>query len=107
MSDEMIETLKFIGVPTLILAVYKAIAAFVKKVRGKNNSLEDGVRAILRDRIVQAYNHNVHDRGYCPIYEKENVTDMYDQYHNLGGNGTITKLYKEMMDLPTQPKEDK
>jgi hypothetical protein len=30
---------------------------------------------------------------------------MYKEYHALGGNGTITKLYEELLELPHR-KED-
>lgn len=65
-----------------------------------------GVQALLRDRIIQAYNHYT-EKGYCPIYGLENVEEMYRQYHALGGNGTITELVERVKELPTQPKGDK
>lgn len=63
--------------------------------------VENGLQALLRDRIIQSYNHYI-DKGYCPIYALENVTKMYEEYHALGGNGTVTKLVNELKELPTQ-----
>lgn len=63
-----------------------------------------GVQALLRDRIIQAYNHYA-DKGYCPIYGKENVRRMYEAYHALGGNDVATKLKEELMDMRTEPEE--
>lgn len=63
---------------------------------------EQGLQALLKDRILQAYNLNI-ERAYCPIYSLECVCDMYEQYHALGGNGTITKLVNELKQLPTSP----
>lgn len=105
-NNEIIELLKLIGVPALILIVYQGIGAVISRKWGTHKSTEAGLRSLLRDRLIQSYNHNVYERKYCPIYEKENVTDMYNQYHNLGGNGTVTKLYHELMELPTEPKEE-
>ena len=65
-----------------------------------------GSRPLLRDRIIQAYNHYT-EKGYCPIYGLENVEEMYRQYHALGGNGTITELVERVKELPTQPKGEK
>ena len=62
-----------------------------------------GVQALLRDRIIQAYNHYT-DKGYCPIYGLENVESMYRQYHALGGNGAITELVDRLKELPTERK---
>jgi Zn/Cd-binding protein ZinT len=36
-----------------------------------------------------------------PLYARENVLEMYNAYHALGGNGAITKLMEEMENLPT------
>ena len=64
-----------------------------------------GVQALLRDRIIQAYNHYL-DKGFCPIYGRENVEAMYSQYHALGGNGTITELMDDLRALPTRPEKE-
>ena len=42
------------------------------------------------------------ERGEIPIYAQENVQAMYEAYHELGGNGTVTKLVREIMALPTR-----
>ena len=67
-------------------------------------ALKLGLQAILRDRIISQYNSHM-DKQYIPIYALENVTAMYKEYHALGGNGTITKLYEELLELPHR-KED-
>ena len=80
-----------------------------KKLSGrvkKQDAVGFGVQALLRDRIIQAYNHYT-EKGYCPIYGLENVEEMYRQYHALGGNGTITELVERVKELPTQPKGEK
>ncbi|MEG2782201.1 MAG: hypothetical protein RR911_05900 [Oscillospiraceae bacterium] len=77
----------------------------VKKMYGKVKRLElveNGVQALLRDSIIKSYNHYT-DKGYCPIYALESLTKMYDEYHALGGNGTVTKLINEIKELPTEP----
>lgn len=71
----------------------------------RNAAMREGVEALLRDRVIQAYNH-YHEKGFCPIYAKENVRRMYEAYHSLGGNDVATKLKDELMDLPTEPDGD-
>ena len=70
----------------------------------KSNAINDGIQALLRDRIIQAYNH-YQDKGYCPIYGKENVKRMYDAYHELVGNDVATKLKDTLLDMPEEPAE--
>ena len=71
----------------------------------EQDAIKLGMQALLRDRIISAYNHYM-DKGYCPIYARENVRRLYEQYHNLGGNGTVTHLVEELEELPTDKRED-
>ena len=72
----------------------------------EQDAVKLGIQALLRDRIIQTYNH-YSAKGYCPIYGLENAESMYLQYHALGGNGAITKLLEALRELPTESKEDK
>lgn len=67
----------------------------------EQDSVKLGVQALLRDRIIQSYNHCM-EQGYCQIFMLENVNAMYHEYHALGGNGTITKLVEDLKELPTR-----
>lgn len=60
----------------------------------------NGMRELLRSRLIE-YHDKYTERGYCPIYAKEAATRSYEAYHDLGGNGVITALYEEIMELPT------
>lgn len=66
--------------------------------------VESAMQALLRDRIIQSYNHHM-EKGYCPIYALESVNHMYEQYHALGGNGTVTRLVEELRRLPVQSED--
>lgn len=68
------------------------------------DAVKEGIQSILRDRIITAYNHYV-SKGCLPIYAMDNVRHMYTAYHALGGNGTITRLFTEMMKLPQEEGE--
>ena len=52
------------------------------------------------DRIIQAHNYCM-EKGYCSIHDRDNISFLYDQYHNLGGNGTVTHLVECVNRLPT------
>lgn len=71
----------------------------------EQDAIKLGIQALLRDRIIQAYNHYM-DKGFCPIYARDNILKLYEQYHNLGGNGTVTGLMDSLMELPTEKKEE-
>lgn len=79
--------------------LYHKLSGRVKRFEAIGN----GVQALLRDRIIQAYN-NYQDKEFCPIYARDNVEKMYQEYHALGGNGMITELVERIKELPTEPK---
>ncbi len=62
---------------------------------------KNGVKALLRDRIIGNYNSYM-DKGYLPIYAVENVEAMYKEYKALGGNGAIDGLVARLRQLPTE-----
>lgn len=72
-----------------------------KKLTRENNALKNGVQSLLRNKIIE-YHEKYTRQGYCPIYAKEAVRHNYEAYHELGGNGVITKLYEEIMELPVE-----
>lgn len=77
----------------------------MKKQDLRQKAVELGVQALLRDRMLHSYNKYTELR-YTPIYAKENFENMYKQYHELGGNGVMTQLHTDFMELPTEKEEN-
>lgn len=75
-----------------------------KKFNKKAKEYED-IRAatigLLHERIRQEYNKYL-DLGYCPLYAKQAIQGLYDQYHSLGGNGTATSMIEAIQEMPTR-----
>lgn len=94
----------FVGISGFLGYGYKQLLKRQKEEAQKNEALHDGMQALLRDRIIQAYNH-YQDKGFCPIYGKENVKRMYDAYHVLGGNDVATQLKDTLIKMPEEPME--
>ncbi len=65
---------------------------------GRQKAMGLGMQALLRDRILTAYYH-YEERGWITLHGLENVEAMYEQYHALGGNGTVTKLVEDLRKL--------
>lgn len=51
------------------------------------------------------YHDKYMELGFIPPYAFENFCDMYESYHELGGNGTGTKMYEEIKDLHLNKKK--
>ena len=84
----------------------RAILAKLKQHESRQEAIELGMQALLRDRMLATYKEYIHQK-YAPICIKDNFENMYTQYHALGANGVMTRLYKEFMALPTEkPNEE-
>ena len=92
------------GIPSLVGGIFTGfIISFFKK----SKALERGVQAILRDRLYQSYHHFAEEKGYAPLYARENFENMYQQYHTLGKNGVMDDVRVKFLALPSEPHEEK
>lgn len=88
-----------------VLGIAAAVA--MAKLRKANqyikevDSAKNGVKALLRDRIIHQYN-KYSELEHIPIYARDNVDLMFKEYQNLGGNGTIVHLVDKLHELPTK-----
>lgn len=73
-----------------------------KKERDANSR---GTMLLLRVQLIE-YHDKYMDQGYIPSYAYQNFCEMYEAYHELGGNGMITKMYEEIHELHLNRKED-
>lgn len=88
------------GVITLLITMYR-------QKKKENDALKAGVQALLRDRIIQAYNHYVQDKGWIPIYAKESIDACYKSYEALGDNGVIDNLMQQINELQNYPSKNR
>ena len=84
---------------------YKSVAARLKQEAEKNKAIAEGVQCLLRESIVRNYN-KYSEKGFCPIYVKENVESIFRAYSQLGGNHTATSLYEKLMKMPEAEKKE-
>lgn len=94
----------FMVISALLGLGYHRLSKQLADEKVKNEAIQDGIQALLRDRIIQSYNH-YSDKGYCPIYGKENVKRMYDAYHVLGGNDVATQLKDKLLAMSEELEE--
>ncbi len=104
-------------VEIVLTSVVSGVASFVvggvlswlitkkKQITAVEKAEQEGMKELLRSKLID-YHDKYIPRKYCPIYVKESATRSYEAYHDLGGNGTITQLYNELMALPTSLKKE-
>ncbi len=72
----------------------------LKSAEQKQQALERGVQALLRDRLIDQY-EKYKSLGFAPIYAKENFENLYEQYHRLGANGVMDSIHEEFKNFPS------
>lgn len=88
-------------IPTFLGGVVGFISTKLKKNKKKDLAIEQGVQALLRNEIIRRY-REFESKGAIPILDKENLEEMFVQYKNLGGNGTVKKMMDELLNLDTK-----
>lgn len=78
----------------------------LKAVHKKNESVSDGVKSLLQDRLFQTCNHYIFSQGFVEIEDLENIESLYVNYKKMGGNGTGTELYERCKKLPLVDAEE-
>ena len=89
----------------LLITILTAVWDKIKQNEKKTESVQLGVQALLRDRLYYTYMKYA-EKGYAPIYARENFENMYQQYHTLGANGVMDDIYRKFNELPTKNERD-
>lgn len=89
----------FLGVVAIFTALWRRLQKKVKKELCDQKNIKGGMLALLRSEMIRMYEKYM-EQEWIPIYAMENFLEMYDEYHALGGNGTMTKLKGELQGLP-------
>lgn len=95
-------------IPTILGGLLGFISTKLKKNKEKEeeekkkiNVLEQGVQALLRNEIIRRY-REFESKGEISILDQENLDEMFVQYQNLGGNGTVKKMMNDLYELKTK-----
>ncbi len=97
----MLESIGVYIATTIIGAILGFIAAKYKKNKKKDLAIEQGVQALLRNEIIRRY-REFESKGEISILDQENLDEMFIQYQNLGGNGTVKKMMNDLYELKTK-----
>lgn len=79
--------------------ILKSAYKLYKNFTEKENNRDSAIRGLLRVEIINIC-HKAEKDGFLPIWALENLTDMYNTYKALGGNGAIGGLYNKTIRLP-------
>lgn len=94
---DLYQWISLLGVPSLVGTVF---AYFVKQ----NRAMKLGLQALLRAQLIRDYNY-YREKGYAPIYARENFENCWVQYEALGKNGVMKDIHDKFLDLPVEKQE--
>lgn len=87
-------------VPTVLASVLTYTVTKTKEASKSSRAMEKGMRSILRREIKIMHRQHVIKGEPISIDDKDEATEIYTAYHDLGGNGTGTHMYHDIMELP-------
>ena len=74
------------------------IVWLLKRQKRDRDANSKGTMLLLRVQLIE-YHSKYTKVGDIPSYAYQNFCEMYDAYHELGGNGMVTKMKHEIDEL--------
>ncbi len=74
------------------------IVWLLKRQKLDRDANSKGTMLLLRVQLIE-YHSKYAKIGDIPSYAYQNFCEMYDAYHELGGNGMVTKMKQEIDEL--------
>lgn len=89
---------------TIVLPILLGYIVWLLKNQKKDRDANSkGTMLLLRVQLIE-YHAKYMRLGYIPSYAYQNFCEMYEAYHELGGNGMVTKMKQEIDELHLKQK---
>ena len=102
MENLLLETYS-IALPIVLTTLMGYVVWLLKKQKKDRDANSKGTMLLLRVQLIE-YHDKYTILGSIPSYAYENFCEMYEAYHELGGNGMITKMKEEIDELHLKKK---
>lgn len=99
MLDEIILKAVLTIVSFSITGVLGFMIARLKDYKKRDKNQEEALKCLLRSNITSKY-YVYTELKEIPLYEKENIDYIFEQYDKMGGNSYVEGLVKEINALP-------
>lgn len=101
---EIIMQIMAIALPVVLTSLMGYIVWLLKEQKRDRDANSKGTMLLLRVQLIE-YHSKYMEMGEIPSYAYSNFEEMYEAYHELGGNGMITKMYQEIQALHLKTKK--
>ena len=99
MLDEIILKAVLTIVSFSVTGLLGFMVARLKDYKKRDKNQEEALKCLLRSNITSKY-YVYTELKEIPLYEKENIDYMFEQYDKMGGNSYVEGLVKEINALP-------
>lgn len=93
-----------IALPIILTSLMGYIVWLLKNQKKDRDANSKGTMLLLRVQLIE-YHDKYAKMGEIPSYAYDNFCEMYEAYHDLGGNGMVTKMNEEIHQLHLKQKE--
>lgn len=106
-TGELLDWARAILVPILMLVIgwlgakYKDHQSDVKRLEDKQDANNQATCCLVRKTIIDMYDLFVRHSAPMTVERRHEITDLYNAYKRLGGNGVVDHLYEELASQPT------
>ena len=87
-------------VTTVLGASVGFLAARLRKASTVDRAMRKGIRAVMRRELVIIHEDFCIKKKPISVDDKDQATEIYSAYTDLGGNGAGKQLYEDIMRLP-------
>ena len=102
LKDFLLQTYT-IALPIILTTFMGYITWVLKNQKKDRDANSKGTMLLLRVQLIEYHDKYV-QMGEIPSYAYQNFLEMYKAYHDLGGNGMVTKMKEEIEELHLKKK---
>lgn len=102
MSEIIMEIIS-IALPIVLTSLMGYVVWLLKEQKKDRDANSKGTMLLLRVQLIE-YHSKYMALGEIPSYAYDNFEEMYNAYHELGGNGMVTKMRQEIQELHLKAK---
>lgn len=92
--------------PIILTALMGYVVWVLKNQKKDRDANSKGTMLLLRVQLIE-YHAKYMQLGEIPSYAYENFCEMHEAYHELGGNGMVTKMKQEIDELHLKQKGER
>lgn len=97
MKEVILQTC-MVALPVVLTALMGYVVWLLKRQKCDKDATSKGTMLLLKVQLIE-YHDKYCAAGHIPSYAYDNFVEMYKAYHDLGGNGMVTKMKEEIEKL--------